>query len=257
MRRMTFYSGTKNGSSWAMRAWLALKEAGIEFDEEVVDIRRPQRFVNLEAIARFSPPGTVPVLVVDGQIIFDSIAIMEFANDSSGDSLLPQDPVRRAQARAMVAWQHSGLSGICSRISFESAFYPFKRDLTPAEQSDCARLFAWLEQLLAASGGPFLFGAVSLADFALAPTVVRLKRHRPDFAGWLRTSSWSDTLMGHPLVGEWLRAADRLPHIWFDEYLLPGEAVKLRADGGRHGPAQEPEKRDPSCNRPAVAEAGS
>ena len=44
------YSGTKNASSWAMRAWLALREAGIDFDEEVVDIRRPQRFANLERI---------------------------------------------------------------------------------------------------------------------------------------------------------------------------------------------------------------
>ena len=44
------YSGTRNASSWALRAWLALKEAGVAFDEEVVDIRRPQRFANLDRI---------------------------------------------------------------------------------------------------------------------------------------------------------------------------------------------------------------
>src|SRR5262245_42172992 len=37
------YAGTKNASSWSLRAWLALKEAGVEFEERVVDIRRPQR----------------------------------------------------------------------------------------------------------------------------------------------------------------------------------------------------------------------
>src|SRR3546814_8176237 len=54
-----FYSGTKNASSWAMRAWLALREAGVVFEEEVVDIRRPQRFANLDRIGAFSPPAMV------------------------------------------------------------------------------------------------------------------------------------------------------------------------------------------------------
>src|SRR4051812_20747387 len=111
MKRPKFYSGTKNASSWAMRAWLALREAGLEFDEEVVDIRRPQRFASLERIGRISPPAAVPVLIVDDVAIFDSLAIMEYANDRCGGRLLPADPVRRARARSVVAWQHSGLSG--------------------------------------------------------------------------------------------------------------------------------------------------
>jgi len=76
-----FYTGTPNGSSWSMRAWLALCEAGVVCDQRLVDIRRPQRFANLAAIAEFSPPGAVPVLVDDGDVIFDSLAIMEYAND--------------------------------------------------------------------------------------------------------------------------------------------------------------------------------
>ena len=81
------YSGTKNASSWAMRAWLALREARIEFTEEVVDIRRPQRFINLARIGAFSPPAMVPVLVDGNTVIADSLAIMEFANDLAGGAL--------------------------------------------------------------------------------------------------------------------------------------------------------------------------
>src|SRR5690348_10148370 len=51
------YSGTRNASSWAFRAWLALKEAGVDFEERIVDIRKPQRFENLARIQAFSPPG--------------------------------------------------------------------------------------------------------------------------------------------------------------------------------------------------------
>lgn len=228
--KIKLYSGTRNASSWAMRAWLALKEAGVAFDEEIIDIRRPQRFPNLRRIANFSPPGQVPVLIVGGDVIFDSIAIMEFANDAADGRLLPEDRVARAQARALVAWQHAYLSGICSRISFESAFYPFKRPLTADEQQQCARLFDWLEPLLERYGGDFLFGAVSLADFALAPTVVRLTRHQVDLTNWPRSSAWAHTLLQHDHVSAWLAEADRLPHIWFDDYLAAGQDEQLRPD---------------------------
>jgi glutathione S-transferase len=220
-----------------MRAWLALKEAGVAFDEVIVDIRRPQRFPNLQRIARFSPPGQVPVLIVDEDVVFDSLAIMEFANDACGGRLLPEAAVPRAQARALAAWQHSPLSGICARISFESAFYPFKRRLTASEQQQCARLFDWLEPLLGRHRGDYLFGDVSLADFALTPTVVRLGRHGVDLTGWPRTMAWFDTLLRHKYVQSWIDEADALPHIWLDDYLTPGEGPDLHADE-RIGAAQ-------------------
>jgi glutathione S-transferase len=213
------YSGTKNASSWAMRAWLALRAAGFDFHEQEVDIRRPQRFENLQLLGLFSPPAMVPVLVVEEDVIFDSLAIMEFANDSCGGRLLPADPIRRAQARSLMAWQHSGLSGICSKISFESAFYPCKRALTPDENAQCVRLFKPLEKLLKRSRGPYLFGSLSLADLSLVPAVVRLTRHNVDLDAWPYVGIWCDALLEHPLVVEWMRDADQLPHIWFDDYL--------------------------------------
>ena len=165
------YSGTRNASSWAMRAWLALREAGVEFTETVVDIRRPQRFINLAMIGAFAPPAAVPVLVDGATVIFDSLAIMEYANDVAGGVLLPDDAKDRARARALMAWQHAGLSNICARISFESAFYPYKRSLTETERAECKRLFDCLERHLEASGGPYLFGRLSLADLMLVPAV--------------------------------------------------------------------------------------
>ncbi len=220
MERLKLYSGTRNASSWAMRAWLALREAGVAFSEEVVDIKRPQRFANLAMIGSFSPPAMVPVLVAGEAVIFDSLAIMEFANDASEGRLLPVDRTQRAQARAILAWQHSGLSSICSRISFESAFYPLKRTLTPGEVSECESLLMVLARSLEASGGPYLFGALSLADLALVPTVVRLTRHNLDLSGFAPVGEWTRQLLSRPAVNEWMLEADQLPHIWFDEYLF-------------------------------------
>lgn len=216
--RPKLYSGTRNASSWAFRAWLALREAGIDFDEEVVDIRRPQRSANLARIGGFSPPAAVPVLVHGDTVIFDSLAIMEYANELGGGALLPADARERAHLRSFLAWQHAGLSGLCPRLSFESAFYPDRRAMTDDEHADAARLFAAWEAELARSGGPYLGGAPSLADFAFVPTVVRLQAHAPDLGPWARTGAWMEALMARASVREWMAEARTLPPVILDGY---------------------------------------
>ena len=213
------YSGTRNASSWAMRAWLALRIQGIAFEEKTIDLRRPQRFKQLAAVGEFSPPAAVPVLVTDTTTIFDSLAIMEFASEQGDKPLLPDDLELRARTRSFVAWQHSGLSNCCPRLSFESSFYPDKRQMTADEIADCNRLFAAFETELDAHGGPFLFGDLSLADLALAPTVIRLDAHEPDFTDWPLTGQWFQVVLAQEYVQEWLEDAKLLPHIWLDDYL--------------------------------------
>jgi len=225
--RAILYSGTRNASSWAMRAWLALRAADCDFEEIVVDIRRPQRFANLDRMGVISPSGTVPALVVGDRTIFDSLAIMEYANDMVGGRLLPTDPLRRAQARSLMAWQHSGLSRICARISFESAFYPYKRSLTYEENAEASRFFGAIEPILLESGGPFLFGEPGLADFMLAPTALRLLRHDADTAKWPAARQWMQQVEAHPLVHTWMDEADREPAIWYDDYLVPDAPIDL------------------------------
>lgn len=227
--RMKLYTGTRNASSWAMRAWLALREAGLEFDEEVIDIRRPQRFANLRRMAAVSPSATVPALETEDGVIFDSLAIMEFANDACGGRLLPAHPVARARCRAFAAWQHAGLSRTCACISFESAFYPLRRELTASEAAEARRLFETLEAVIAETGGPFLFGCLSLADLALTPTVIRLVRHDVDLTGLPLSETWTHAVLSGPHVRAWLEEADRLPPIWFEQYLpSPPETPKWR-----------------------------
>lgn len=217
----TLYSGTRNASSWAFRAWLALKEAGVAFDEEVVDIRHPQRLGNLDRIRTFSPPGAVPVLVDEGTVIFDSLAIMEYANELGG-GLLPADIRERAHARSLLGWQHAGLSGICPRLSFESAFYPDRRTMTDDEVAGAARIFEAWEAELAHSAGPWLCGALSLADLAFVPTVVRLHAHLPrsgmDLSRWPRTAAWMEALLGRDSVREWMEEARTLPPVRLEGY---------------------------------------
>jgi glutathione S-transferase len=92
------YVGTKNASSWSLRAWLALREQGIAFEERLVDIRQPARPAELARVRAFSPPGAVPVLVEGDHVIFDSLATMEYASELGERPLLPDDRMRRASS---------------------------------------------------------------------------------------------------------------------------------------------------------------
>lgn len=211
------YTGTKNASSWALRAWLALREQEIPFEERVVDIRRPQRSANLASIARFSPPGAVPVLIDGNVVIFDSLAIMEYASEIGAQPLLPNDVRLRAHARSLVAWVHSGLSGLCGNISFESSFYPDRRNMTTTEIIEAGRIFSVLENELTSSGGPYLAGNLSLADLAFVPVVRRLLSRTPDLSAWPFVQDWTKSLMSRPSVMEWMRAAEVLPPVLTEE----------------------------------------
>lgn len=216
--KRTLYSGTRNASSWAMRAWLALREAGVPFEEIIVDIRVPQRFDNLAAIAKFSAPGAVPVLVEEEVVIYDSLAIMEYANELAHGKLLPAEVRARAHCRSLLAWQHSGLSGTCPRLSFEASFYAGKRAMTSEERQGAARVFSVWERELADSGGPFLAGGLSLADLAFVPTIQRLTTHMEGQEAWPRAHRWVGRVLGLDSVSEWLDEARAMPEVRLDDY---------------------------------------
>ncbi len=78
MADFTLVIGNKNYSSWSLRGWLMAKIAGIEFDEIVVPLDRPE---TLATIRKHSPSGRVPVLLHRGLAIWESLAIAEYLND--------------------------------------------------------------------------------------------------------------------------------------------------------------------------------
>ena len=214
----TLYSGNRNASSWAFRAWLALREQNIAFDEIIIDIRRPQRWKNLAEIGRFSAPAAVPVLVDKECVIYDSSAIMEYANELGDGSLLPQNIELRAQARSLVAWQHSTFSKVCACLSFESAFYKEKKQLTTSEIASAEWVYSIWENHLTKNNGPYLVGPFSLADIALVPSALRLKAHCPVSNKFPLTRDWLKRLLERPHVQEWLTEAYALEPIYCEGY---------------------------------------
>src|SRR5512144_1410590 len=75
MSAFTLVIGNKNYSSWSLRPWLAMKMAGVAFEEVVIPLRQN---TTAAEIARHSPGGKVPALRQGERVIWESIAILEF-----------------------------------------------------------------------------------------------------------------------------------------------------------------------------------
>ncbi len=104
----TLVIGDHNLSSWSLRPWLALRVAGIDFAERVIRLGRPQTRAE---ILELSPSGRVPCLIDGDRVIWDSLAICEYAAELA-PSLWPADAGIRARARAVSAEMHAGFAAL-------------------------------------------------------------------------------------------------------------------------------------------------
>ena len=178
---MKLYIGNKNYSSWSMRPWVLLTQAGIAFEEVMVrfDAFTPESQFKA-ALRNVSPTGKVPLLVDGDLVVWDTLAIAEYVADQfPGKTLWPVDQAARARARSVCAEMHSGFAGLRSHCPMNiEARLPEQGALIWRDQAvvraDVARLVAMWQQCLQMSGGPLLFGGFTVADAFFAPVCMRL-----------------------------------------------------------------------------------
>jgi glutathione S-transferase len=181
---LKLYIGNKNYSSWSMRPWVLLKQAGIPFQEVMV------RFDSLEegsafktTIESINPVGRVPVLMDDGFAVWDTLAIAEYVAEKFPDKQLwPQDAKARARARSVCAEMHAGFAALRSACPMNiEASLPQAGALAwrdqPAVRNDVQRIVSMWTELLEEHKGPMLFGEFSIADAYFAPVCMRLKNY--------------------------------------------------------------------------------
>src|SRR4249919_432605 len=103
---LTLVIGNKNYSSWSFRPWIAMKVAGVAFDEVVISLDAPDF---KSRVSRISSTGKVPALDDNGIHVWESLAILEYlAERFPAARLWPADPAARAQARAISSEMHAG-----------------------------------------------------------------------------------------------------------------------------------------------------
>lgn len=199
--------GNKNFSSWSLRPWLLLKQAGLPFRE--IPVRLRQADTKAQILAH-SPSGKVPALIDGDLTVWDSLAICEYLAEKASLNhvdLWPADPKARAEARSVSAEMHSGFAALRQQMSMEVAASRPGEGQTPEVLADVARIAAlWTScRERFAAAGPFLFGDFSVADAMYAPVAFRFHTYGVELPPL--AAAYRDTLLALPAMQEWAAGA--------------------------------------------------
>jgi glutathione S-transferase len=214
MADLTLYIGNKNYSSWSLRPWLALKHAGAAFEEVLIPLDQPD---TPDMLRRHSPSRRVPVLRHGDLLLWESMAICEYAAELfPAARLWPEDRETRAVARTVANEMHGGFASMRRHMAMDiRSRWPLDGRLT-ASQPDVDRVMQiWRDcrERYGARGahgaGPYLFGGFTVADAMFAPVTTRFVTYGVPLDPVGR--SYVDAIGALPAMQAWTAAAAAEP----------------------------------------------
>ena len=206
--------GNKNYSSWSLRPWLALKVAGIAFDETLTLLDTPDFRAKVSAMTGGAGAGSVPVLLDSNVRVWETLAILEYLAEKFPQAgLWPAADDARAHARAVAAEMHSGFLPLRRHLPMNIRRPVKPRALDDAVRASVARIeVIWSEaRVRFGAGGPFLYGAFGAADAMYAPVVWRFHTYAVEVS--VEARAYMQAVMALPASIEWREAARREPWV--------------------------------------------
>jgi glutathione S-transferase len=202
---MHLYIGYKNYSSWSLRPWIAMKVAGLTFNETILPFFHDKSltiFAEEEGV-----PAKVPVLKDQGRTIWDSLAIMEYlANQYPDAQLWPSDPSLKALARCAAAEMHSGFMALRSEFPMNCRV---NVTVTPSEatQKDLQRLATIWDDFAKHKkpDGHFLCGHFTIVDAMYSAVMWRVTGYNLPISE--KFDRWAKAMLALPAMQEWLASA--------------------------------------------------
>jgi glutathione S-transferase len=194
---------SKNYSSWSLRGWLLARFSGLPFAEKTVPPDDPG---NRAELLLLSPSILVPCLTHDGITVWDTLAIAEYLNEVRPDAgLLPPGRAERAHCRAICGEMHSGFAALRGALPMNlKAHFPRFKVWNRAE-ADIERISAIWRDCLERYGGPYLFGARTMADAMYAPVVTRFQTY--DVKLDSVCTAYGERIQIMPEMQDWTEAA--------------------------------------------------
>src|SRR5262245_35133879 len=203
--------GNKNYSSWSMRAWMLLHLAETPFTEVAIDLYRPGSREQVFALGGQS--GLVPVLIADGDPIWDTLAITEYLYELS-PKIWPTGAFDRARARSYTGEVHSGLNAIRAAMPCNTR----ARDRVAQRTVEVDAEIARVASIWNSGGGNWLFGDFCAADIMFAPVAARFRTFGISLTGV--ANDYFQRLLGHPLASEWFTLGELEPMV-IEQFELP------------------------------------
>ena len=213
---MELIVGNMAFSTWSLRPWLVLRRCGADFTVREVSLYGPG---SAEAVAAASPSGKVPVLVVNGETIWDSLSIAVWCAERFPEARLwPADAPARWLARSVVCEMHSSFMALrtdCGMGPDHTMVGPdrSRAPTGPELAADIRRLTAIFRSMRTrfGAGGPYLFGEWSIPDAFFTPVAARIRHYQIDLAahgdedGVAR--AYVETLLAQPDFLDWTAQA--------------------------------------------------
>jgi len=226
---ITLYNAPQSTCSQRVRFVLNAKD--LPFEEVKLDLMAGDQ-LKPDYLA-LNPNGVVPTLDHDGAVVVDSSVIIEYLDEIEPDraNFTPRDPVRRAAMRALMRFIDEMPAAAVRVPTFNLAFLPrfqamseeefaafaeskplrkefmlaMGRQGFPEKDMNAAldrmkRTYARMDQVIEASGGPWLLGGdITLADVSLMPALVRMADLGldPMWAELPRVRRWVETIRAH------------------------------------------------------------
>ena len=203
--------GNKNYSSWSLRGWLAVELTGLPYEEQVIPLDRPETAAALRAA---SPSARVPALRHGATVVWDSLAICEYAAELAPErALWPRSAAARAVARAVSAEMHAGFSDLRRDMPMDMRAHRPEEGHSASALRDIAQIVRlWTEcRETHGAGGAFLFGDFGLADCMFAPVASRFVTYGVELGG--EAARYRDAVMDWPAVRAWRTAAEAEPWV--------------------------------------------
>jgi len=203
---LTLFIANKNYSSWSLRPWALMTELNIAFSEELKPFMDSN---NWENFRKFSPTGTVPLLVDSSHNqelkIWDSLAIMEYLAESN-PHIWPKDKEARAWARCVSAEMHSGFFAIRNQCPMSVGHRVKMHSIDKALKKECLRLDEVWNEGLQRFNGPFLAGEhFTAVDAFFAPIAFRYRTYGLPFSS--ASIQYLERLLTLDSIKAWEKAA--------------------------------------------------
>ena len=204
MSDYTLIIGNKNYSSWSLRPWIWMKQAGIAFSEKRVPLFVDTTRQELEV---YFSNYKLPVLKHGEFIVWDTMAILEYLAEQHPQSGgWPADARARALARSVSAEMHSSFTALrgAMPMNCRKRFPDFR--YSEAVQADIDRISTLWAQCRSQYGaaGDWLFGEFTIADAMYAPVVMRLHGYDVKVTGVVQ--QYINTMLGNPHMQDWIKA---------------------------------------------------
>lgn len=211
MSDYTLVIGNKNYSSWSLRPWLWMRQAGIPFTEKRIALYTD---TYKEELQPYFSNNKVPVLQDGEVIVWDTLAILEYLAEKHPEANgWPADSRARAVARSISAEMHSSFTALrqAMPMNCRKVFPDFNYDDTVQQDIDrIGELWGFCRDEFGGDG-PWLFGSFSMADAMYAPVVLRLQTYDVGLSSIAR--EYVNTMLENSHLVEWIEAGINEPEI--------------------------------------------